>query len=126
MCWCPYFKDMRNVNKRYEPDCYYGGSQNQQSVNYRDYARKNFTTEEAFMVARYLDIKFDKFDLEQFRAGLVVELEHGLVDPHTNVTNDDPILSGKIALAHLNEYPDYYKRLAKMEEEAEEYWEHKA
>jgi hypothetical protein len=51
--------------------------------------------------------------------GLDVELEHGLVNPHTNVTNDDPIMTGKITLAHLNEFPDYYTRLYKMEEEAE-------
>lgn len=49
-------------------------------------------------------------------------MEHGNIDPFTNVTNDDPILTGKIALAHLNEFPDYYKRLDKMEEEAETYW----
>lgn len=52
-----------------------------------------------------------------------VELEHGTIDPATNVTNDDPIMTGKIALAHLNEFPDYYDRLEEMEEEAEEYWE---
>jgi hypothetical protein len=52
-----------------------------------------------------------------------VELEHGTIDPWTNGTNDDPITTGKIALAHLNEYPDYYDRLGKMEEEAEEFWE---
>ena len=74
------------------------------------------------MIAKYLNIKFDKFDVEQFRIGLNVELEHGNINPVTNVTNDDPILTGKIALAHLNEFPDYYKRLTKMEEEAEKYW----
>ena len=50
--------------------------------------------------------------------GLDVELEHGLHDPVTDVTNNDPVLTGKIALAHLNEFPDYYTRLARMEEEA--------
>ena len=60
--------------------------------------------------------------MEQFRIGLNVELEHGSINPITNVTNDDPILTGKIALAHLNEFPDYYTRLTKMEEEAEKYW----
>jgi hypothetical protein len=54
--------------------------------------------------------------------GMDVELEHGKVDPHTNVSDDDPLVTGKIALAHLNEFPDYYDRLTKMEEEAEEYW----
>nr|WP_097027138.1 DUF5661 family protein [Clostridium peptidivorans] len=77
---------------------------------------------EAIWIAKYLNIKFDKFDVEQFRIGLNVELEHGTINPFTNTTNDDPIITGKIALAHLNEYPDYYKRLTKMEEEAEKYW----
>ena len=52
-----------------------------------------------------------------------VELEHGTRDPWTNVTNDDPIMTGKIALAHLNEFPDYYDRLEEMEEAAEKFWE---
>jgi Protein of unknown function (DUF5661) len=58
------------------------------------------------------------FDVEQFRMGMNVELEHGLHDPSTNVTNDDAVVTGKIALAHLNEFPDYYTRLARMEDEA--------
>ena len=58
------------------------------------------------------------FDVEQFRMGMDVELEHGLHDRGTNVTDDDPITTGKIALAHLNEFPDYYTRLERMEEEA--------
>jgi len=58
------------------------------------------------------------FEVEEFRAGMDVELEHGRHDPHTDVTHDDPILTGKIALAHLNEFPDYYTRLGRMEEEA--------
>ena len=90
--------------------------------NNRDYPKKDFTIEEAVWIAEYLSIKFDKFDLEQFRTGLNVELEHGRINPLTNITNDDPIITGKITLAHLNEYPDYYKRLTKMEEEAEKYW----
>ena len=48
-----------------------------------------------------------------------VELEHGLHDLLTNVTDDDPVVTGKIALAHLNEFPDYYVRLERMEEEAQ-------
>jgi hypothetical protein len=52
--------------------------------------------------------------------GLDVELEHGLVDPSTDVTGNDPILTGKIALAHLNEFADYYTRLEKMERQAKE------
>jgi hypothetical protein len=59
------------------------------------------------------------FDVEQFRMGMDVELEHGTRDPETNVTDDDVIMTAKIARAHLNEFPDYYTRLAKMEAEAE-------
>jgi hypothetical protein len=58
------------------------------------------------------------FDAEQLRRGMEVELEHGLQDALTNVTDDDPIVTAKIALAHLNEFPDYYTRLEQMEEEA--------
>lgn len=86
-------------------------------------SKKSFSAEEAKRVGEALGIDWTKFDVEQFRRGMDVELEHGLVDPHTNVTNDDPIMTGKIALAHLNEFLDYYTRLDKMEEEAEEYWE---
>jgi hypothetical protein len=51
-----------------------------------------------------------------------VELEHGSHDPQTNVTDDDPIVTGKIALAHMKEFPDYYARLEQMEREAERFW----
>ena len=81
--------------------------------------KKHFTAEEAKKVGKALGIDWSRFDVEQFRMGMDVELEHGLVDPHTNVTNDDPIITGKIALAHLNEFADYYTRLDKMEQEAE-------
>ncbi len=84
-------------------------------------SKKLFTSEEAKEIGGKLGIDWSKFDIEQYRMGLDVELEHGLVDPHTNVTNDDPIMTGKIALAHLNEFPDYYTRLDKMEKEAEGY-----
>lgn len=84
--------------------------------------KKEFTIEEAVWTAKQLDIRFNKFDVEQFRTGLNVELEHGNIDPSTNVTNDDPIITGKIVLAHLNEFPDYYVRLRKMEKKAEKYW----
>ncbi len=81
--------------------------------------KKHFTTEEARQIGGQLGIDWSKFDVEQYRMGLDVELEHGLVDPQTNVTSDDLIITGKIALAHLNEFPDYYTRLEKMEREAE-------
>jgi hypothetical protein len=82
---------------------------------------KVFGPEEASSVAAKIGIDFDEvdFDLEQFRRGMEVELEHGLHDPVTNVTNDDPIMTGKIAWAHLREFPDYYDRLDRMEAEAE-------
>lgn len=81
--------------------------------------KEHFTAEEAKRIGESLGIDWSKFDVEQYRMGLDVELEHGLVDPHTNVTNDDPIMTGKIALAHLNEFSDYYTRLEIMEKEAE-------
>jgi hypothetical protein len=82
-------------------------------------SKKHFNAEEAKRIGGKLGIDWSKFDVEQYRMGLDVELEHGLIDPHTNVTNDDPIMTGKIALAHLNEFPDYYTRLDIMEKEAE-------
>ena len=81
--------------------------------------KKHFTIEEAKKIGEALGIDWSKFDVEQFGMGMDVELEHGLVNPHTNVTNDDPLTTGKIALAHLNELPDYYTRLKKMEGEYE-------
>jgi len=80
--------------------------------------KKEFTKEEAKRIGDSIDIDWSKYDLEQFRMGLGVELEHGLHDPETNVTNDDESVTGKIALAHLKEIPDYYTRLDKMEKEA--------
>ena len=82
-------------------------------------SKEHFTAEEEKRIGESLGIDWSKYDVEQYRMGLDVELEHGLLDPHTNVTNDDPIMTGKIALAHLNEFPDYYTRLDKMEKEAE-------
>lgn len=82
---------------------------------------KTFTLDEAREIGRTIGIDWDAapFDVEQFRMGLDVELEHGARDPETNVTGDDPVLTGKIALAHLREFPDYYTRLAVMEAEGE-------
>lgn len=86
---------------------------------------KHFTSEEAKRIGDAIGVDWSEFDVEQLRMGLDVELEHGKHDPNTNVTDDDPIITGKIALAHLNEFPDYYTRLKKMEEEAEEYYKKK-
>jgi Protein of unknown function (DUF5661) len=83
---------------------------------------KKFTAEEAKKIGDTLRIDWEKVSLEEFRVGLGVELEHGSRDPETNVTNDDEILTGKIALAHLREYPDYYTRLDQLEKDAEAYW----
>jgi hypothetical protein len=83
-------------------------------------ATKHFTTAQAREIGVKLGIDWNRFDVEQFRKGLDVELEHGLHDPSTNVTGDDPVLTGKIALAHLNEFADYYTRLERMEKEAEQ------
>jgi hypothetical protein len=82
---------------------------------------KSFGVEEARGIGEQIGIDWNSapFDVEQFRMGLNVELEHGLHDPRTNVTEDDPVITGKIALAHLNELADYYTRLAKMEADAE-------
>ena len=85
-------------------------------------AKKYFTAEEAKIIGEKLGINWKKFDVEQFRRGMDVELEHGTVDSNTNVTNDDPLMTGKIALAHLNEFADYYTRLDKMEKEADKFW----
>jgi len=87
--------------------------------------KKHFTTEQAKAVGEQLSVDWSKFDVEQFRHGMDVELEHGTTDPNTNVSDDDPLMTGKIALAHLNEFSDYYHRLDKMEEEAEKYWKDK-
>ena len=81
---------------------------------------KHFTIQEAKRIGEALGIDWSKFDVEQFRMGLNVELEHGKRDSSTNVTQDDEVLTGKIALAHLNEFSDYYTRLQKMETEAGE------
>jgi Protein of unknown function (DUF5661) len=83
-------------------------------------AKKSFTPMEALAVATELSLNFGalNYDLEQFRMGLDVELEHGLRTPKTDISGDDSIITGKIALVHLTEYPDYYTRLAAMEREA--------
>lgn len=82
--------------------------------------KRTFTNEEAKSIGQEIGIDFTKFDLEQFRMGLAVELEHGSqFGNNTNVTKDDPHVTGRIAWAHLKEIPDYYTRLEKMEAEAE-------
>jgi len=86
---------------------------------------KVFTSEQAKEIGEILGVNWSKFNIEQFRMGMDVELEHGTSDPLTNVTDNDLLITGKIALAHLTEYPDYYTRLERMEIGAEKYWESK-
>lgn len=82
--------------------------------------KKAFSADEAKQIGGQLGIGWKDVDLEQFRRGLEVEMEHGsLWGDATNVTKDDPLFTGRIAWAHLKEIPDYYTRLAKMEAEAE-------
>jgi len=80
--------------------------------------KRQFSTEEARLIGTQLKIDWSRIDLEQFRRGLEIELEHGAIDPETNVTGDDPLLTGKIAWAHLKEIKDYYTRLDQLEAEA--------
>jgi hypothetical protein len=83
-------------------------------------SRSRFTLDQARTAGERIGVDWGSapFDVEQFRMGMDVELEHGTRDPQTNVTGDDVIMTAKIARAHLNEFPDYYTRLAKMEAEA--------
>jgi hypothetical protein len=85
---------------------------------------KHITEEQAREVGEAVGIDWSSapFDVGQFRNGMEVELEHGSRDPATDVTGDDPLVTGKIALAHLNEFPDYYARLERMEEDAKREW----
>ena len=108
----------RNVNQ---------GAAWQKAISYQFniVSKKRFTLGQAKTIGEQLGIHWDKFDVEQFRAGLGVELEHGAVNQTTDVTNDDRLMTGKIALAHLTEFPDYYTRLAKMEAEAKRFWNSK-
>lgn len=80
------------------------------------------TPEEARRIGEAIGIDWSRFDVEQFRRGMDVELEHGSHDPQTDVTGDDPLVTGKIAFAHLKEFPDYYDRLEQMEEQAARDW----
>jgi len=84
--------------------------------------KMRFSLNDARRIGKNLGLSWKKLDLKQFQMGLNIELEHGKRKAFTNVTNDDEILTAKIALAHLSEFPDYYTRLDKLEKEAEDYW----
>ena len=83
---------------------------------------KKYSADQARQIGNQLDIDWGAIDLEEFRMGLEIELEHGMIYAPTNVTNDNDIQTGKIALAHLMEFPDYYTRLKQLEADAEAYW----
>ena len=85
-------------------------------------SKRPISTEAAERLGATLGVDWTKIPVEQFRRGLEVELEHGAHDPDTNVTDDDMSVTGKIAWAHLKEFPDYYTRLDKLETEADAYW----
>jgi hypothetical protein len=89
---------------------------------------KDFNEEETKQIGKQIGINWEtsSFDVDQFRRGFAVELEHGIHDPETDVSGNDPVITGKITWAHLKEFPDYYDRLEKMEEEVKVYWENKA
>jgi len=79
-----------------------------------------FNINDAVKISNKLNIKFDRFNIKDFLTGLNIELEHGKINPKTNVTNDDLEITAKIALAHLYEYPNYYNKeygLPKLEEQ---------
>lgn len=84
-----------------------------------------FTEDQARLIGAEIGIDWNAalFDVDQFRRGLAIELEHGSREPETDVTGDDPVVTGKIAWAHLREYPDYYDRLEVLEREAKQYWD---
>lgn len=85
--------------------------------------KRQFQADEAREIGDRVGVDWSEIPLEEFRMGLAVELEHGARDSQTDVTGDDLLVTGKIALAHLKEFPDYYTRLGKMEAEAEAYWD---
>ena len=77
------------------------------------------TLEEALVIQQAVGAETTKISAEQFRQGLEVELEHGVTFPDANVTNNHPLLTGKIVLAHLKEMLDYYERLNVAEVEGD-------
>lgn len=102
----------------------FDGDANERTIEVSD--RTKTTPEEARRIGDEIGVDWSRFELEQFRAGLDVEFEHGSHDPQTDVTGDDPILTGKIALAHIKEFPDYYERLERMEAQAKRDWAEKS
>jgi len=88
----------------------------------RDWTRlkkAEVTRQEAEAILAEIEIGDMKVSAENFRVGLEVELEHGIRFPEANVTNNHPILTGKIVLAHFKETLDYYQRLEVAEIEGD-------
>ena len=79
-------------------------------MSYNIQGDRMYNLNDALYAAHVLGIKFDKFSQEEFLEGLNIEAEHGMINPITNVTNDDLVMTAKIALAHLNEFPNYYNK----------------
>lgn len=98
---------------------------NLKHINLKRESKEIYTLDKVKKIAKKLNIKFIKFNINQFKYGMNVESEHGKKNKKTNVTNDDPITTAKITLAHLNEFPDYYIRLKKMEKDANKFWKNK-
>lgn len=86
---------------------------------------KKLNSKDAKEIGDDLGINWNEVDLNEFTKGVNIEFEHGTKYPETNVTNNDKKLTGKIAWAHLKEFPDYYTRLEKLENKAGEYWKNK-
>ncbi len=86
---------------------------------------KKLNSQDAKKIVDDLGINWKEVKIEEFTKGINIEFEHGTRYPETNVTNDDKKLTGKIAWAHLKEFPDYYTRLEKLEKEADTFWKKK-
>jgi hypothetical protein len=83
--------------------------------------RKQISIDEAKRVGESLHIDWDQVDLEEFRQGLMGNHKEGAIDPETGLTYEDVLLTGKVVLTHMEEFPDYFTRLAKLKEEVDEY-----
>ena len=83
--------------------------------------RKQISSEEARRIGESLHIDWDQVDLEQFRQDLMGDQKQETTDPETGLIYDGVLLSGKIVMAHIQEFPDYFTRLAKLKMEVDEY-----
>ena len=83
--------------------------------------RKQISSEEAKRIGETIHIDWEQIDLEQFRQGLMGNHEQAAIDPETGLTYDGVLLTGKVILDHMQEFPDYFTRLEKLKAEADEY-----